>query len=1188
MVTLNIGGRNLKCFIDTGSAATLIKSNVMDSLFCHSRGRRARQLIGVSGTLLDTVEERDITVSVSQKAKVQHRFIVVRNCPFPGDALIGIDYLRRFEFTLNHRFQPGKSYLHLCNVSLPVTFTDTQSLRVATLKVKSAVDDCTNVKGLFMRPSTPCARVTRKTILPPCSGRFVLASVNQVANGSDVVIDGKLGEFVVPRSVVKVKDKRVRVWVVNCSHKHLKLHNGRVLSDIEEISDYDQVASATPTEALGETSSPTEHPLPSLDHLSRTKRDKLKTILQSYKSLFDGRKTDVGTVPGIYHSIPTGDATPICTRQWRLPQKAKEIIKEECQKMLQSKVIEPSTSPWMSPIVLVKKKDGSYRFCADFRNLNHVTTSDVYPLPRLEELIDDLGPSCVFSVLDARSAYWSIELNPADKPKTAFSDGRNLWQFTRMPYGLKTAGATYQRMINFVLSPVLGRHTLAYLDDIVIYSNNFEEHLQHLEETLDILSKAGFKMNLDKCDLAVNKLKLLGFIVSANGVAPDPDKVKAISEMSPPRNVKEVRRFLGASGFFRRHVKDYATIAAPLTSLTRKDQQFKWTESHDKAFDELKQALVTAPVLRRPDFEAPFEVHTDASGVALGACLIQRIEGQPHAVAYFSRKLKGAEVRYSATDTEALAVIEGVRAFNAYVYGRKFEVFTDHRPLTYIFKRPTRSAKMSRWSHELASYDCKVTYKQGAVHHMPDLLSRAVTAIDLATVDPEQFRTLQLEDPMCRDLINFLESKSVPRVKIPAALDEFELREGVVYHVRELPSGLISQLVLPPKVRSAAMKIVHSSSTAGHPGVFRTFKRLKDFYWFPNSLNFCRKFVQSCPTCQRRKAVLRGRAPLAAAPLATHPFERVSVDLIDLPPASNGDRYVLTIIDELTRFVQLVPLPTKDTHTVADALISNYTTLFGPPVTLISDNGSEFTGTYFKEVCELMGIKTKYTTPYNPASNGMVERANRVIKDCLSSLCQNEPRTWNTRLNYVRLALNTAFHRSVNNQPLFLLTGRSCTFPIGMTNHHTRDGELGKRQRDLLAARDAAVTGTQLVRESNMENVDRATRAIPELTVGSLVLRRRPPGQGGAGLAPRWLGPLRIIKKTGPVSYIVFDLAKFTEHRVHRNQIIPFKISDDLELITPDGVDEPTPDDLEPDPDDPLNVLLLGLVRSPADELQNQ
>ena len=235
-----------------------------------------------------------------------------------------------------------------------------------------------------------------------------------------------------------------------------------------------------------------------------------------------------------------------------------------------------------------------------------------------------------------------------------------------------------------------------------------------------------------------------------------------------------------------------------------------------------------------------------------------------------------------------------------------------------------------------------------------------------------------------------------------------------------------------------------------------------------------------------------------------------------------------------------------------------------------------------------MGIKTKYTTPYNPASNGMVERANRVIKDCLSSLCQNEPRTWNTRLNYVRLALNTAFHRSVNNQPLFLLTGRSCTFPIGMTNHHTRDGELGKRQRDLLAARDAAVTGTQLVRESNMENVDRATRAIPELTVGSLVLRRRPPGQGGAGLAPRWLGPLRIIKKTGPVSYIVFDLAKFTEHRVHRNQIIPFKISDDLELITPDGVDEPTPDDLEPDPDDPLNVLLLGLVRSPADELQNQ
>ncbi|ROT61463.1 hypothetical protein C7M84_020752 [Penaeus vannamei] len=383
---------------------------------------------------------------------------------------------------------------------------------------------------------------------------------------------------------------------------------------------------------------------------------------------------------------------------------------------------------------------------------------------------------------------------------------------------------------------------------------------------------------------------------------------------------------------------------------------------------------------------------------------------------------------------------------------------------------------MSRWSHEIASYDCKIIYKPGAAHHVPDLLSRAVAAIDLSSIDPDQFRMLQLEDPLRCDIIQFVEGKALPRVKIPASLDEFEVNNGVLYHVRKLPSGLVSQLVLPPKVRPAARKILHNSSTAGHP----------------------------------------------ANPLATEPFECDLVDLIELPVTNNGDRYVLTIVDELTRFIQLVPMPTKDAHTVADALISHFITLFGPPVTL-SDNGSEFTGEYVREVCELLGTKTRNTIPNNPASNGLVERCNTVIKDCLAALCEDTPNTWNTRLDYVRLALNTAFHRSVNNQPLYLLTGRECTFPVGLTNHHTRDGEIGNRQLDLLAARDAAVTGTQRVREENMEGVDKRKKAIPELREGTLILRKRPPG-----VQP--------------------------EENVER------------------------PDDI--DPDDLINVMLLGLVRS--------
>lgn len=254
-----------------------------------------------------------------------------------------------------------------------------------------------------------------------------------------------------------------------------------------------------------------------------------------------------------------------------------------------------------------------------------------------------------------------------------------------MPYGLKTAGATYQRIINFILSPALDKHTLTYLDDVVIHSPDFDTHLNDLAVTLTLLKEAGFKLNVDKCSFAMDNIKLLGFVISAEGVAPDPDKVKAISEMLTSHNIKEVHSFLGASGSFRCNIAVYATIAAPLTSLTWKDCKFKWTNQHQKAFERLNEALVSAPVLQRPDFNLPFEIPSDASGVTVGACLVQKVDGVPHTVAYFSCKLHGQVVL--ATDAEALAVVEAIRAFNAYVYERFFEVYTDHCPLIFIFKR---------------------------------------------------------------------------------------------------------------------------------------------------------------------------------------------------------------------------------------------------------------------------------------------------------------------------------------------------------------------------------------------------------------------------------------------------------------------------------------------------------------------
>ncbi|XP_037794548.1 uncharacterized protein LOC119589944 isoform X2 [Penaeus monodon] len=571
MTELCMAGKRLKCFIDTGSSVSLIKYSAILGLHLASRGRAARALAGISGQGLHTIEERDIMVGIPRGERAVHRFIVVKDCQFPGDVLIGIDFLRRFSFTFQHNSRPSYSFLRIGNIELPVTFTDSPSLGVLAVKVKR--EEIFNLRSLFGSPPLPGARVRRTVMMPPHSGKFVPATVS--IPDSDVLVEGNIGDLLIPRSLCRKTSNIINVWVVNLGHKPVKLRNGSFLSVVTPISEFPQVAAADLQEDCTQLTDDNEPPgqLPALNHLSSLQSDALLALLQSHQSLFDGKKSEVGVVPGIYHSIPTGDAQPIMTRQWRLPQISKQIIREECEKMLDSGVIEPSTSPWLSPIVLVKKRDGSHRFCVDFRRINAVTTSDSYPLPRMEELIDTLGKSKIFTVLDARSAYWSIELTPSDRPKTAFSDGAALWQFRRMPYGLKTAGATYQRMINFILSPTLGKHTLAYLDDVVIHSLDFNTHMSDLAETLALLKGAGFKLNVDKCSFAMDSIKLLGFVVSAEGVAPDPAKVKAINEMQTPRSVKEVRSFLGASGFFRRNIEGYATIAAPLTSLTRKDRR---------------------------------------------------------------------------------------------------------------------------------------------------------------------------------------------------------------------------------------------------------------------------------------------------------------------------------------------------------------------------------------------------------------------------------------------------------------------------------------------------------------------------------------------------------------------------------------------------------------------------------------
>jgi len=801
-------------------------------------------------------------------------------------------------------------------------------------------------------------------------------------------------------------------------------------------------------------------------------------------------------------------------------------------------------------------------------------------------MIDELGPMNIFTTLDARAAYWSVEVEESDRPKTAFSDGYRLFQFRRLPFGLSTAPTTFQRTMNLVLSSVLGRHTLAYLDDVIVYSRSFSQHLKDLDETLQLLTMAGLKLNLQKCQFAATTIDFLGFTISPEGVSPNREKVVAISKTPPPRTVREVRRFLGATGFFRKHIPGYATIASPLHLLLKKGQAWSWGPKQQAAFNTLKEKLTSAPILRQPDFNREFELHTDASSIALGACLIQRDNQQiPHAIAYYSRKLRDPESRYPAIDLEALAVVEGVRVFDSYLYGRHFIVYTDHRPLVYVFSRKTKSPRMTRFAHDLSFYNFTIQYKEGPANCVPDLLSRQVAKLTITELSPEKLAEEQGADPQLADIRRYLTDGTLPKKKLPLPLNDFELKDGVLYRLKHLSDRICYQLVVPESLKNSALKASHLPPLASHPGVHRTFQNARSMFYWPNMLRDARRYVESCVACQQSRGNAQ-KVPMADTPLAQFPLERVSMDIMDFGP-SVPVRWALSILDQHSRYLQIVPLRRTTAAAVHRAFMDHWVTIFGPPRVIQTDNGVQFTSNLFQELTKLMHATNHYTIRYHPQANGMVERTNRVVKSALTALVNNRPRVWHQFVPELRLQINSAIHRTTGEQPLYLLTGRHANFPIGLTNEAVFD-ENAKLQERLQEARRAAVEASKEARRIYGRYYDRGKKVEFQPTEGALVwyYEHRHRMGGLPPLTGKWRGPARILKRLGPVSFEIQDVTTEVQMKAHLNHLKAYHAPAELSYAADDEVedDEEVEDSDDaaaaeaPNPDDPWVAMLTSMV----------
>lgn len=456
----------------------------------------------------------------------------------------------------------------------------------------------------------------------------------------------------------------------------------------------------------------------------QTQRSQTRFMINKYQELFDTSKPSVIKTT-IQHTIRTGNHYPIYHHPRRTSNTIKEIIRSETEKMLKEGIIRPSSSPWSSPVVIVKKKDGTPRFCVDYRKINSITEKDVYPLPRIDEIIEQLSQSGWYTKFDLKNGYFQAPISEQDKKKTAFATPDGLFEFNRLPQGLINSPPTFQRLMNETLGNLRWKICVVYLDDIVIHSKSFEQHLKDVETVCSTLMKANFKLNEDKCELFQKEMTFLGYKINRNGLSPSNQHVTAIQNFPQPTSAKHAYSFVQTANYFRKFIRQFAEIAAPLTKFNRKDVKFIWGHEEQHAFDTLKHHLASAPILHLPNDTSNMKLQTDASENGIGGVLLQMTTDGYKPIGYASRLLTRAEKKYPTIEKEALALWWCItQKFKSYLHGQKFIVETDHRPLIWLNKQPYNNARVDRWGIALQEFEYDIKHIPGTKNQVADCLSR--------------------------------------------------------------------------------------------------------------------------------------------------------------------------------------------------------------------------------------------------------------------------------------------------------------------------------------------------------------------------------------------------------------------------------------------------------------------------------
>lgn len=1052
MPYITIGNPPLKLLIDTGANSSFISPDIVSQYFPNvNLNYEPFEISNYHGT---SRHEYSITLPCFPEfCEPDSIKLYIYNFHRYFDGLIGNDLLRRWESNID--------------------------LKNNILKTRNAQNP------ILMYNSRNCNYY--EDIIPANSAKIMKVPVNS-RDGQVLIPEQVICHCIVTECLTEISNSRGYLEVINPTANDIVFSMDRPISAELFTNECNCTEQSVPQSRVSEVLSRLR-----TDHLNPEERANLEALCARYADVFYIEGEALTFTNKIKHHIRTTDEIPIYTKSYRYPYIHRKEVQDQISKMLEQGIIRPSESAWSSPIWVVPKKIDStgkqkWRLVVDFRKLNEKTIDDKYPIPNISDILDKLGNCNYFTTLDLASGFYQCQMNESDIHKTAFTVEHGHFEFLRMPMGLKNSPSTFQRVMDNVLKDLQNKICVVYLDDIIVFSVSLQEHMINLEKIFSRLRESNFKIQLDKSEFLKLETSYLGHVISKDGIKPNPDKIKAIQNFPLPKTATEIKRFLGLLGYYRKFIPDFAKITKPMTQCLKKGSKININDpNYLNCFDKCKTLLINDPILQYPDFEKEFILTTDASNIAIGAILSQGPLGSDKPIAYASRTLNTSETNYSTIEKELLAIVWGTKYFRPYLFGRKFKIVTDHKPLQWVMNLKEPNTRLTRWKLKLSEYNFTVVYRQGKSNANADALSRVQInndEISSILVNPSEkapsvtgSTTLTahtsaenpiLEIPLSDEPLNkftrqicFMivgDIKKRPTVTKPfethtrttIQLSESSLEQDVINAVKEFVNPKVKTgLIIHPTLamykiipiiqnafKSSAMNLIltktevenvkeylrqqdiirkyHEGKT-NHRGINECYLALTRKYYWPKMRDHITKYIHECSICGQVKY---DRNPvnqyLNIVPPPSKPFEIVHVDLFTV----QNEKYI-TIIDAFSKYAQAYYLKDGTGLSVVQALLQFFTH-HGVPLTIITDQGPEFTNQLFSEFIRVHKIQHAHS----PNANGIIERFHSTLLEHLRILkLEHRNDSIVNLMPYALLGYNSSIHSFTKCRPIDLITG---------------------------------------------------------------------------------------------------------------------------------------------------------------------